>query len=107
MRIDCVCQMADGLVCAGAANALTACLNGRTKMNAREAKSQIRRAAAAGAVTEAEPSLSAEDRHNWIATAAYYKAQERGFIPGHEMEDWLSAEAQALAETYGLTGLAA
>lgn len=32
-----------------------------------------------------------------IAMAAYYRAAERGFAPGHEMEDWLAAEKQVLA----------
>ena len=27
-----------------------------------------------------------------IAETAYYKAESRGFAPGHEMEDWLEAE---------------
>ena len=27
-----------------------------------------------------------------IAEAAYYKAESRGFITGHELEDWLEAE---------------
>lgn len=27
-----------------------------------------------------------------IAQAAYYRAERRGFEPGHEMEDWLAAE---------------
>jgi hypothetical protein len=29
-----------------------------------------------------------------IATAAYYKAEARGFAPGREAEDWLEAEAE-------------
>lgn len=29
-----------------------------------------------------------------IAIAAYFKAQSRGFEPGHELEDWLAAEAE-------------
>ena len=29
-----------------------------------------------------------------IAIAAYLKAQARGFEPGHELEDWLAAEAE-------------
>jgi hypothetical protein len=29
-----------------------------------------------------------------IAEAAYYQAQRRGFAPGHELEDWLQAEAE-------------
>ena len=29
-----------------------------------------------------------------IATAAYYKAERRGFEPGHELPDWLDAEEE-------------
>jgi Protein of unknown function (DUF2934) len=32
------------------------------------------------------------DRHDRIARAAYRRAQERGFEPGHELDDWLEAE---------------
>jgi len=31
-------------------------------------------------------------RHEDIATAAYYRAQSRGFSPGGELIDWLEAE---------------
>jgi hypothetical protein len=31
-------------------------------------------------------------RQALIATAAYYRAERRGFLPGHEVEDWLAAE---------------
>ena len=31
-----------------------------------------------------------------IAECAYYKAEARGFEPGHEMEDWLAAEAETI-----------
>jgi hypothetical protein len=31
-------------------------------------------------------------RHQWISVAAYYKAQDRGFAPGLELDDWLAAE---------------
>jgi hypothetical protein len=33
-----------------------------------------------------------EDRLEMIAEAAYYRAEKRGFDPGHEIEDWLEAE---------------
>lgn len=33
-------------------------------------------------------------RHAMIAEAAYYRAERRGFAPGHELEDWLQAEAE-------------
>ena len=29
-----------------------------------------------------------------IAEAAYYRAERRGFAPGHEMSDWLEAEKE-------------
>lgn len=29
-----------------------------------------------------------------IAAAAYYRAEQRGFAAGHELEDWLAAEAE-------------
>ena len=35
--------------------------------------------------------------HGWrdrVATAAYYKSESRGFAAGHELEDWLAAEAE-------------
>jgi hypothetical protein len=35
-----------------------------------------------------------EDRHASIAEAAYFRSQHRGFIPGHELEDWLAAEEE-------------
>jgi hypothetical protein len=35
-----------------------------------------------------------EQRAALIAEAAYYRAEQRGFAPGHEMEDWLAAESE-------------
>lgn len=29
-----------------------------------------------------------------VAEVAYFKAEKRGFAPGHEMQDWLEAEAE-------------
>ena len=34
------------------------------------------------------------DRQRRIATAAYYRAEKRGFIGGNELQDWLNAEAE-------------
>jgi hypothetical protein len=34
----------------------------------------------------------AHDIYSQTAERAYYKAEARGFEPGHEMEDWLEAE---------------
>jgi hypothetical protein len=33
-----------------------------------------------------------EDRRTCVSEVAYFKAEHRGFAPGHELEDWLSAE---------------
>jgi hypothetical protein len=41
-------------------------------------------------------SASAADaisREQLIAEAAYFRAEQRGFVPGNEMSDWLDAEA--------------
>jgi hypothetical protein len=35
-----------------------------------------------------------ERRHSMVAEAAYFRAQRRHFDPGHELEDWLAAEAE-------------
>jgi len=32
-----------------------------------------------------------------IANSAYFRAQRRGFAPGHELEDWLAAEQEVYA----------
>jgi Protein of unknown function (DUF2934) len=34
------------------------------------------------------------DRWHCIALAAYFKAEARGFYPGHELDDWLEAERE-------------
>ena len=39
-----------------------------------------------------------------IAKAAYFRALERHFEPGHELEDWLSAEAEVDAQLLRRTG---
>lgn len=42
-----------------------------------------------------------------IAKAAYYRAEKRGFAPGHETEDWLAAESEVDARLLrGAAGLA-
>lgn len=34
------------------------------------------------------------DRQKRIEERAYYKAAQRGFIPGSELQDWLEAESE-------------
>jgi hypothetical protein len=41
------------------------------------------------------PALIDQDlRRSMIAQAAYFRAERRGFAPGHEVEDWLAAEQE-------------
>ena len=36
------------------------------------------------------------NRTSDIAISAYYKSEARGYEPGHELQDWLEAEAEVL-----------
>lgn len=38
-------------------------------------------------------SLSPEARQRMIGEAAYYRYVHRGYAPGHDLDDWLAAEA--------------
>lgn len=42
----------------------------------------------------AEAENRTADHHAKIALRAYFIAEKRGFEPGHELDDWLAAEAQ-------------
>jgi hypothetical protein len=42
------------------------------------------------------PEISSEEIRSQVAEAAYYRALQRGFTPGKELEDWLHAEAQIM-----------
>jgi hypothetical protein len=38
--------------------------------------------------------LTAAERHRRISDLAYRRAEQRGFAPGNEIEDWLEAERE-------------
>jgi len=57
-------------------------------------KRKIGGKAAPTVILESDPAPDAEARLQYIATAAYYKAASRGFVPGEELDDWLEAEAE-------------
>jgi hypothetical protein len=46
--------------------------------------------------SESQSAPNELDRTHEIALAAYYKAEARGYEPGHELQDWLEAEADVL-----------
>ena len=43
------------------------------------------------------PEIFDEQTRRRIAEGAYYRAQQRGFSPGYELQDWLAAEAEIRA----------
>lgn len=63
-------------------------------MKSTEQKRKIGGKAATSAAGENDRSSDVEDRQDHLATAAYYKAVARGFIPGLEIDDWLAAEEE-------------
>nr|VFK27602.1 MAG: Protein of unknown function (DUF2934) [Candidatus Kentron sp. MB]VFK33004.1 MAG: Protein of unknown function (DUF2934) [Candidatus Kentron sp. MB]VFK75691.1 MAG: Protein of unknown function (DUF2934) [Candidatus Kentron sp. MB] len=38
--------------------------------------------------------VTPEERWNMIAVAAYYRAEQRGFMGGNPAEDWIAAEEE-------------
>jgi hypothetical protein len=48
--------------------------------------------------TEQSSADNSLERQQKIAQAAYYKAEQRGFAPGHEEHDWLEAEKEIAGE---------
>jgi len=49
----------------------------------------------------ARADLSPDEVRKLISEAAYYRAKQRGFKPGHEEEDWIQAEAEILRRIGG------
>ncbi len=41
---------------------------------------------------------SSEQMHQLISVAAYFRAERRNFEPGHELADWLDAEAEVMSQ---------
>ncbi len=50
--------------------------------------------------TKAVATHSEEEITGMIATAAYFYAEHRRFEPGHELDDWLTAERQIKSKLY-------
>jgi len=44
----------------------------------------------------ARADISPDELRKLISEAAYYRAKRRGFAPGHELEDWVQAEAEVI-----------
>ncbi|HEX8988005.1 MAG TPA: DUF2934 domain-containing protein [Rhodocyclaceae bacterium] len=63
-------------------------------MKSKAKRSAISAAAAPSVIADRDAEPGEADRLTHIATAAYYKAESRGFMPGQELDDWLEAEAE-------------
>jgi hypothetical protein len=50
--------------------------------------------AAAPSAAAPKARVDAKERQRLVAEAAYYRAQKRGFAPGHEVQDWIAAEKE-------------
>ena len=44
------------------------------------------------AAQKRSPIISPRERYEMIATMAYYRAEQRDFAPGYDVEDWLDCE---------------
>lgn len=70
----------------------------RRKTPAELPKSAVRAprkpSATARTTPSARRSVTLEERYRLIQEAAYYRAEARGFAAGHEIEDWVAAEAE-------------
>jgi hypothetical protein len=73
-------------------------------MNAPETKIILNRPAAAAIGARPDPSQDDDYRLICIATVALNKAKGRGYGPGYERQDWIEAEAEVLAQLYGMAG---
>jgi len=67
------------------------------KANGRPEKISKRNSSVSAATESDDDALSSGSgacrQQQMIAEAAYYIAEQRGFVPGNEVADWLQAEA--------------
>lgn len=57
----------------------------------------------AGRKGDSGTEFSDEELHQLVAQAAYRRAEQRGFTPGHELDDWLEAETD-IRQALGMSG---
>lgn len=55
---------------------------------------QVKAKASRGKRPNGVTALSADERRAMIEQAAYFRAERRGFAPGHELQDWIAAEVE-------------
>ena len=60
----------------------------------RKSKPNVTKNVEPDSVAENPPPISAKERYQMIAEAAYFRAEKRGFTGGNIEEDWIAAEAE-------------
>ena len=65
-----------------------------SKKAAAPKKAAAKKTVAPKVTRRATPAISADERQQLIAEAAYLRAEQRGFAPGNELEDWVAAERE-------------
>jgi murein L,D-transpeptidase YafK len=65
-------------------------MNMRKTSVKKNTKTSTKTSEPATSLAEATP----EERWKMVAVSAYYKAKERGFSPGNELQDWSEAEKE-------------
>jgi hypothetical protein len=53
------------------------------------------------APNQKEMAISLQERQQLIAKAAYFRAQQRNFAPGGEIDDWLQSESEVDRQLLG------
>jgi hypothetical protein len=51
--------------------------------------------------TRVQTSNTNDETRRRIAEAAYFRAKQRNFEPGHELEDWIEAESEVMGRING------
>jgi hypothetical protein len=64
-----------------------------TKLVSPGKRTTMRKATAEPKLTASSTSLDPDVRRQLVAAEAYFLAERRGFAAGHELEDWVAAEA--------------
>jgi len=65
-----------------------------SKKTAAPTKRAAKKTVAPKVTRRAAATISADERQQLIAVAAYLRAEQRGFAPGGELEDWIVAERE-------------
>jgi Protein of unknown function (DUF2934) len=67
----------------------------------KERRNAPRKTAAATSQPDSQAQAPSEETRRRIAEAAYFRAKQRGFEPGHELEDWVEAESEVMGRLNG------